>query len=468
MEVLLLELKNLVITNFSFSSHDTMLAFENAAFGQPGGPEALCSNMHLTPETWKRLFSRPRLSVAEAVNLCDRPLDPDLRLMVARSERRDRVLSVFAKANSPLGITELEMFANMPNLKTRFGKMLYRQACTLGSPLAREIALRLGGVVQLHWLASDPSLDAESLKVFLESFDSWAPPRSFKAKAQALSQILEAHPDLIEAYAAPKAPYSMRFAAAESRFLLGEDLQRTMLDLENKTSTQLAQEKFLLLVFVNNPVAEESVIDEVFNRISERSSDPALRTVFDSIVARRNKNRSTIREPFSTITDQDALSWLFFRSIPSDFKPEGRLAALTDVALNPNLSPAHRRRAATALASPMALEIVGPRLEKVWEGMLALDPSLSELKPVSFMPPDLADDDEYPSFEEKLDSKRLDDMVKAPVFSLNWLSAEQVSAVAERIGSTIGPNQSAWESFLVLLNNFEGSLEDLASSASLL
>lgn len=445
--------KETLAQNLTFSDEKVKKIVEDILFREPSLHDNLAANPDLSEASWLRFYAKG-MPVQRANLLCERPLSSAQRLMVIKKEKRTEPVLRMA-LNNTLSHDEIELLLSSPALKEKLILNLIAQVGDSAPKLHRELALRAKGISKLNWIASGQDVDLESARLLMETYDSWIGKPNYHERNRALLQILERFPSLIDIFAALKSPSGLRTVASGSRFLTTLELQRQATGF-NSESESSESNFWPLMALVNNPVVGFDFIDEFLLTIEDHVASSSLDSIKTSIENRRAAGRNKVSLPYSEVEDETALTWLFNRSRPTDGKPLGRPFDLAQLALNPNLGESRRRLAAEQLAIWGIGDALGIFWEPLWDQLLALDPSLIDLKPHSFT-----------------ESYSLHSRYVEPVIEYNWghISAHRMpdpyrdsgfwKSLGEYLAHHLASKTEAWETFFALSNNHEGTIGEL-------
>lgn len=429
----------------------------------------LALNPSLSEATWLDLYKAkplPKASIAES--LAGRGLSKTQRLHVLEHERRGKVLKALVAANE-LDREEQERLLASPGFTEAVAvEMIEAPWCD--DDLKKPLALKVGGQVLLSYLASAPDsvFPTDEAATLLSDFRSWGPslsddsPRGKRARSQALAQLLSRRPDLLPAALVPGQHDSVVTAAAGCRHLLDVTLQYQaagfvpgQADVPLET---LQRKEFLLMALVNNPPADPGLVDDVI-RLAERHG---MFKLANSARSRKVKHPEALTTPYELLEDQEALRWIAFRVLPSEYKPDGRPFDVPALGANPNLPDVFAERIRAGLAHGTIGEALGQDLPAAVAAFAAAHPGLvGDVDDFAHDPVRYSPD----PFRRGFDAPEAT-VLTWPVASLVY--DDYLHQTVELAITRFGVNPSAWESFLTLVEEFDGSVGELLDLCSML
>jgi hypothetical protein len=385
--------------------------------------EALAYNPDLTPSIWRRLWGNTRPAAAMAKHLVARILDKELRALVIRQENRVGVLNVLI-AHNTLERDEQELLAAKGNV----GETLMKQHW-LDDDLRKPVAIATGGLTLLRELALAPleRFSPEETHELVKNHADWAgflsKPSSTNARLMRI--MFGRRPAAGEGLLAATEPRPEMLTALAGSANLTSEQARQISRFENGvcwlSEKDVEALRFCLMALVANPRCPLDVADAL------RKSFPKGHDVEQAV--NRRSGRDAVTGAFAAVTDPEVIDWLIGRSTPSSSSygyRQGRPIELIDLARNPHLSEEQHKRVLDGVNTDVEPEL------------LLLD--AADIAGVVIRPPA---------------------PVEEPNRSLPTWYIQAMELAAERLGG----DTQRWETLVGLLEDYEGSFEELIELA---
>lgn len=389
--------------------------------------DTLAANPVLPDVLWRQLWGT-RPPAARAKLLVSRTLSSELRQIVLERESRVGVLAEFVQYNALTPTEQAQLVARSHGAPV---DVLLAQNC-LAADLRKEAALKASPSSLLQEVAYDPyglfdDVEAIALTGYADELLGSVPAR---ARSRYLRALLFHRPSVIEHVLQSGNVDSFMTAAAGSLTLSADAAWTIAKAPLGQTPDEFEQGKFALMALLANPVVGLDVVQHVRDAVAAcpwngSYAAQQICSVADGRLSRGEHMKFVPGEPL----DLPALQWLLRRGLPSDYGA-GRELELLVAVTNESSTDAIRTRAAGALlaiAEPALLERHRSALE---------DSGLTWQSAVQ-------------------------GVLRAPVPATS-------TATWAMLARELGPSLSRWETFLGLLEEFDGSLEDLVAVSSAL
>jgi len=396
----------------------------------------LAENPELDDDVWLKLWGSKRPESELARRLVSRPLNKDLRAVVIDRENRVGVLTAFIEHNRLLP-EEQRLLSGKANARAA---LLHQR--WLEPNLRKPLAVELGGIHLLREMAlSDDGVFAEDEIVdLLGNYPDWigdlSDPRKGAADRNRFLRILFGrHPGAVEpAITNPRLTGRCRSeiltSAAGSANLLPEDAARIARVDEHGicclTPAQAQASYYCLLALLGNPRCPHRVAQAVLPVAGRHQANVAD-------AAKRRLEKPEIVGDLSEIDDPETLDWLARRALPyrgQDSTRAGRPLELLALARNPHIGKDIGKRIAGCIPAEVESELVAAaadELRTIWPDIV------------------IPDEPGTPVRESK-----------------PWPA---VTAAMELAVEKLGHDQSRWETLIGLLDDFDGTFEELVSLA---
>ena len=316
----------------------------------------LSTNPELDASVWYALWGTTRPEADVAQGLVGRTLDAAQRNVVITKENRVGVLRIFV-AHNELTLEEQKLLSGKANAAAALLEQPWLEQ-SLRKPLAKKV----GGLALLREIALSPAgvFSDDELVELVGTYPTWASSSSdlrrgakdrnrflrilFGRRPALIGPVLDA---VIGTGSTPnrtlgRHEQDILTSIAGSAHLDGDAAARIAgMDDGNSTLTRadLDALHYCLLALVNNPRCPRDVVEAVGNAATAQRSNGAY--VYQDVVRRRNE-RPEITGSFTEITDTETLGWLVRRSLPYHGQESSRPARpveLIELAKNPNLTP---------------------------------------------------------------------------------------------------------------------------------
>lgn len=287
-------------------------------------------------------------------------LNDDVRTHLVTRDARVEVLLALLSDQPPRPEEATTIIA--AGLSTRVANLLLADPTRFGLTELADLAPVLevaAPIERLRWLSlSSPGELTETARAWIPAM--FPPDTRITGERRFLATwAINAREDLFGDFVALGNPHLSTMLAG-SRHLHEMAHQRSLGGLDDWPDNPSAAElrdwvkewRYSVLALVNNPRCSREVIDEIRERLATVAEKPALRWVLeadgdslldgmDSRLARYNRGRSTITEPFEEVSDPLLLDWLVSRCAPAE---AGRARHHDALALvkNPHLSETQR------------------------------------------------------------------------------------------------------------------------------
>lgn len=405
----------------------------------------LSANPEITTTTWHALWGTARPEAAIAQGLVARELDAAQRRVVITKENRVGVLKIFV-AHNELTLDEQILLSGKANAAAAMLEQPW-----LDKSLRKPLALKLGDLALLREMALAPHgtfTDDELLQLVL-TYPSWPtvssdPRKGAKDRNRYLRILFGRRPGLI----APVVEHLLTAAASTGTSTRREQDVLTAIagsaHLDGDTASRIAgiesgrctlarktfdERYYCLLALVNNPRCPRQVVTVVSE--ASRTSTSGDSGLFRSADERR-ETRPDIVEPFAGLDDPETLEWVIRRSLPYRSENSDRPARpveLVELGKNPNLTERQRATVRDAILRNVENELV----ESDDELVKALWP-------------------------EGLPS------CPAPRAAARRQTApNHVQEAFDLAATKLGNDPVRWETLIGLLDDYDGTFEDLVS-----
>lgn len=410
---------------------EPMLACTRALTRYPELQGQLAQNVNLPSPVWRQLWGkRPELN--RAIDLVSRQLPRPDRDVVLSGETRSRVLCALIEHNV-LSLDEQEdLLRTAPDAAL---SCLLEQSWVDPS-LRVRLARHVGGLSLLSEIAYDTSgaFTDDEVSSLLDTFDTWVPEGRFRERSHLLKVLLFLRPSLV-ATAARSSVDSLVTAAAGS-LNLSADLARVIAGLDPASTLgdkDLVDRRFALLALVNNPVVGLDVVSEVVARCEKVAGLEQVVSSYD-----RRKTRPGLTVSYTEVSDPEQITWLVRRSLPSEYHP-ARSMELILLAQNPHLDDASRVSVESAAITELYCD---PRLGHALKDSLLTVPA--------FVP---------------VVTELTEPVTAAPRKQRHASLWGPVSTFCQAAELRLGGQAEQWEVAVGLLDEFDGTVEDLLELA---
>lgn len=425
---------------FATSQHVPVFSREachKAFAGRKDMLKNLTANPILHKAVWWQLYSK-KLDCSFAGNLVGRSLDKKQRQHVISVETRKTVLCSFIEYNC-LTTKEQQLLSvndnacaallDQPWLERSMRKPLAERA--LGLPLLQEIAL--GGI--------DNYTDGE-IETLLETYPTWVGTHNMSRQYRMLRILFGRRAAAAEAalkiYAAAdnKAQYESLPMSVAGAMNLTDSQAYILADVRDGacklSDNDIKRCEYRLMALLANPRCPRLVIDAVQARMRPGSN------LYNS--AQQVKEMSAIRKPYREIDTEDDIERMMHLIIPGDRYSNAadfiRPLEMIELACNPHLKS--DQGDVDYVLSLVAIHVENQLLE-------TMGGDINKLHPEFGWAPRTGALRQIASYETE-DSR------------------QQIV----RISKILGDKQYRWDAFVALSDEFDGSLEEMAMTASLL
>lgn len=443
---------------------------EPLLLARPALAGSLAQNPHISETTWYRLWpAKPRPPVTVCSALAGRELDSARRRYVIEHDTRVQTLKALIEANRLEPDEQRQLLASK-GAGGQIAGLLCKQDW-LDPTLAKQVAEAAGGWVYLEWLSkSTPDqISDEEAAAFLANYRTWEPEKvSYKERSSGLKRLLARRPTLMAAAAVADQHDAVLTAAAGSRHLTRLEWQLAVAGITPGDSPRppewLGERKFTMLALVNNPVCLAEVLAEVERQLV--GGDYHMLDVVRSIRFRASMSRHTVTQPYNEISDPEILKWLVHRAQPFQDGETGKVRPgqpydLPVLAANPHLAPEHVEGIRSGLSAWVAIDALGA------EGVEAARATLASCHPGLFAGPiEQAPPEERAAVsehrEEDLEAKlaRAATAAKVRCNDGRWGWGRPAHWI-DYVEHHLGASHEAWDSFLGLVDTFEGTFAEL-------
>lgn len=405
----------------------------------------LAANPEITVPVWYTLWGKTRPEAAIAQGLVARELDSAQRNVVITKENRVGVFKTFITHNK-LTLEEQKLLSGKANAAAALLEQPWLDP-SLRKPLARKI----GGLELLRemTLAPEGAFTADELRELILSYPAWASPnndprKGAKERNRYLRILFGRRIELI----GPVVEHLL------GRANTGEPLARCEQDLltaiagsahlDGEAATKIAgiesgnctldgktfdERYYCLLALVNNPRCPRTLVEAV--RDAARARSKGTTSLFHDAVERR-ASRPDVTEAFSLMSDPETLAWVLRRALPyrgEDNNRPARPIELIELGKNPNLDERQRTSVRNAL------------IENVENELLEHDADLvAALWPNGY------------TFRQ------------APPSQRRYYGAPNHVQEAFKLSATqLGVDPVRWETLIGLLDDYDGTFEELVS-----
>lgn len=405
----------------------------------------LSTNPKLSATVWLALWGKTRPEAVIAQGLVARELDAAQRNVVITKENRVGVLKTFI-AHNELTLEEQKLLSGKANAAATLLEQPWLDP-SLRKPLARKV----GGLELLREMALAKSdvFTADELRELVLSYPSWAstssdPRKGAKDRNRYLRILFGRHTGLIGAVvehldgvvatsgSLARCEQDLLTAIAGSAHLDG-DAARRIAGIESGNCTfdtkTFDERYYCLLALVNNPRCPRTVVEAVRDtaRAKSRGDTHLFHTAAD-----RRATRQDVTEPFSIMSDPETLDWVIRRALPyrgEDSNRPARPIELIELGKNPNLDERQRASVRNAIMSHVENELIehdAELIKALWpEGYASCQPT--------------------------------------PTTRWHHSTPTHVQAAFDLGASKLGNDPVRWETLIGLLDDYDGSFEELVS-----
>jgi hypothetical protein len=356
---------------------------QHAAASLPHLRPSLAANRHISMDTgvWFAL-SDPLPDAATAASLYSRPLNPDQLDWVIAKEKRARPLAAACSTNPMTPAQIRTMLARSTVAKTVARALIdaeEREPGRTPAEVAGDVARAAGGNALCNAIAGDAFSDTEACEL-LDRFGDWADKPS-RRRSLALTRILDARPGLIGRFVATGAHPSLLLAAAGSRHLTSEELQRSVLD--GDYTADMYAKFYAWVSLAANPRTHRAVLESMS---VTADIDASLNRARSAALKRLEgwETRGRVDEAFEDVTDSDTLTWLIRRSVPRESwdgdQIRGRPFDVAALAANPHLSQSNAQRVFSAMHDYSVSDALGTGR---WDSLISAMRNRFDLPPES-------------------------------------------------------------------------------------
>jgi hypothetical protein len=340
----------------------------------------LSTNPELDASVWYTLWGATRPEADVAYGLVGRTLDAAQRNVVITKENRVGVLRIFV-AHNELTLEEQKLLSGKANAAAALLEQPWLEQ-TFRKPLAKKV----GGIALLREiaLASTGVFTDEELVELISTYPVWVSTssdlrRGAKDRNRFLRILFGRRPGLIgpvlDAVLGAGSTTNLSPGRHEQDILtsiagsahLDGDAALRIAGMEDGksalTRADLDALHYCLLALVNNPRCPLGVVEAIGNASTEQRSNGAY--VYQD-VARRRSERPEILGTFTEITDPETLGWLIRRSLPyhgEESSRPGRPVELVELAKNPNLIPEQLDSLRSAVEREVEIELIAQDVE---------------------------------------------------------------------------------------------------------
>jgi hypothetical protein len=443
-------------------------AAEEAALAHPALRECLPYNPGLTEKSWFALYPAkplPKAPIAQA--LAGRRLSKAQVAHLLTAENRAGVFLSLLEYNELDRDEQVLLMGNRKGFNAQVARKLITMSWVAGD-LVKPIALAAGGQVLLSYLANAdvaevPDGEAADL---LRTFRQWGPgtgesggKTGLKQRSVMLQRLLGRRPGLLAAAVSAGQHESVVTAAAGNLHLRDPELQWTASGLREKvTADVLEARRYALMALVNNPVCVPDVVEAVIAAARTFGQAQLLTSAMD----RKTKHPEPVTVTYDQVDDPEVLRWLVSRSRPSEYKPDGRPFDLAALAGNPHLTEFQVKDIADALSGEAFMRQLGNEIGRA--ARLAFTAAYPDNAPEWWA----QDAKQY----DDLESNDVDELSQYPPWVMPQEQALQVnvkdlehryepSSILVHACDRLGNDRGRWETFFTLLDEFDGTLDDL-------
>lgn len=403
----------------------------------------LSTNPDLPATVWYTLWGKTRPEAVVAQGLVARELDAAQRRVVITKENRVGVLKTFI-AHNELTVEEQQLLSGKANAAAALLEQPW-----LEQGLRKPLAIALGGLALLREMAIAPQgvFTDDDLRELILAYPSWAstsndPRKGAKDRNRYLRILFGRYPGLI----GPVVKHLLGTAGvAGTPGRLEQDLLTAIAGsahLDGDAATKIAgtgtgrcsldrktfdERYYCLLALVNNPRCPAAVVEAVAE--TARTGTSGDSGLFRNAAEKRS-SRPDVVEPFASIADPETIDWVIRRSLPYRGEENTRPARpieLIELGKNPNLSEQQRVSVRNAITSHVEEELFRNDTDLV----TALWPAGLHTPP------------------------------KSPRPTLRHPAPMHVQAAFDLSASKLGNDPVRWETLIGLLDDYDGSFEEL-------
>lgn len=386
--------------------------------------EALVSRAEISPEGWLSLWSLGKSS-ALRTSLVSRPLANEAIRHALSDEKRPSVLAALLN-NNPVPA----VFSGLRPATVK-GPLASALALCQSAPSSLRIqaAMNAGLVPRLAVSAelSASELDDKQVLTWI-SEGNFEEVKTRRMSSRWLTRVLSVRPGLFS--------YVLGLSDPVTTVACGSvNLPANLVPLALNTA---GTNRFALLSLIANPAVDAAAIEPVL--LARRFDDELGYEVRRSLGFR--VGRPAVQFPVVT-DDPETLAWLVRRSCATDARPSGRpleASALLGTRAQERWSDQLRSVFETALDDRVWGELAREGLQRL--GVQAVPP-----RPVSCYLSTPSRPLELPAIADQ---------------KCRWVSQPQLAIYAAH---ALGSDQRAWEVFVALVPDFEGSVEELCRAA---
>jgi len=404
----------------------------------------LALNAELTPAVWYLIWGAKRPEASIAKGLVARELDAGQRALVITRENRIGVLREFLEHNE-LTLEEQQLLSGKANAAELLLKHRW-----VDTDLRKPLALKAKGVALLKEmaLAPDATFTVEELTALVRTYPTWITDetdereRGLGARHRMLRILFGRHPRLIESVldaieagdiTAGRRCDDLLTAAAGSANLGSAEAARIARVTDGVcglTGDELAARHYCLMALVNNPRCPLEVVGAVDDRVDPRYGSSDLRRACERRTQRAAYPQVT--GPFAEVEDDVVLTWLVNRSVPGVNETTGRTRPgrpieMLDLAANPHLDAWQRKRVVDGLRTDVETELIAGHLTAV--------------RTI------------WPDVDEALADRQ--------VTRRTWPIPEYLRVSLEEAARRLGTDPVRWETLIGLLDDFDGTFEEI-------
>jgi hypothetical protein len=212
--------------------------------------------------------------------------------------------------------------------------------------IREQVSVKLADVARLQWLLTDGN-DLSDADVAADVITSVACEGNYVERNELLTVLLWSRPALLETYATAHSLPFRQVAAGSPMLAQRQDLARALSGLDPvdgsssaplQDSTWVAQHRYLLLALVNNPAVAPELVGQVGDVLAaSKSTDDLVSELGRSISGRLKRRPVHLSESLETCSDPAVLQVCIGRSLPGDYRPEGRTFDLYALSANPHV-----------------------------------------------------------------------------------------------------------------------------------
>jgi hypothetical protein len=286
-------------------------------------------NPHLARDHWIRLWE-PKLPADEACHLCLHVLDAEQIDLVLASERRSGVVGNVFACSKPDAAQQRRA---LERVSGKDFPVRVLSAPGFDASNFELAASKLPGPGRLTYLVHAGTAEAVvAALVGIEELWGTSPRHLIRKRNQAVTYALHNIDGVFAgvmaaARVAGSVPEPLRSPLAGCRLLTDASDQHLVLGLTPDATDGAGADEYPALALAANPVADTTLVDKLRRHPSYR--------VRDAVSRRLNTGAVPITTPYESIAEVSQLVWALRRSLPNNYRPDGRLVDLVALAHNP-------------------------------------------------------------------------------------------------------------------------------------